>query len=134
AEKFGESSEPSALPWDQIKSSTFTKLADLGDIIKKLNVSHQQRVTKNPEYQFLLEDIEEFRRSDSIQEISLNQTELKKEREKSRIKNRERVNKALELRGLPLWKEGEPQPKMDFDFILDESLNVMRDYIKIAQR
>ncbi len=134
AEKFGESSEPSALPWDQIKSSTFTKLADLGDIIKKLNVSHQQRVTKNPEYQFLLEDIEEFKRSDSIQEISLNQTELKKEREKSRIKNRERVNKALELRGLPLWKEGEPQPKMDFDFILDESLNVMRDYIKIAQR
>src|SRR5690606_38411484 len=76
AEKFGESSEPSALPWDQIKPSTFTRVADLTSVNKKLNDIHQERMKKSPEYQYLLEDIEEFQKLDSIQEISLNQVEL----------------------------------------------------------
>lgn len=84
---------------------------------------------KSPEYAYLLEDIEEFKKLDSIQEISLNQVELQKERDKTKVKNRERINKGLELRGLPLWKEGQPQPKTEFDFVLDESLNVMTDFI-----
>src|SRR5690606_6947720 len=29
ADKYGESAEPSALPWDEIKSSDYTKIADL---------------------------------------------------------------------------------------------------------
>ncbi|HLS94326.1 MAG TPA: carboxy terminal-processing peptidase [Sphingobacterium sp.] len=133
AEKFGESSEPSALPWDQIKPSTFTRVADLTSVNKKLNDIHQERMKKSPEYQYLLEDIEEFQKLDSIQEISLNQVELQKERDKTRARNRARINKGLELRGLPLWKEGEPQPKTEFDFVLDESLNVMADYIKAVR-
>ncbi|SFT02622.1 carboxy terminal-processing peptidase [Sphingobacterium wenxiniae] len=133
AEKFGESSEPSALPWDQIKPSNFAKVTDLGETIKALTTKHESRMKKSPEYQFLLEDIEEFGKADTIQEISLKQEELQKEREKNKMKNRARVNKALELRGLPLWKEGEPQPKTEFDFILDETLNVMADYIAVAK-
>src|SRR5690606_10470214 len=133
AEKFGESSEPSALPWDQIKPSNFTKVTDLGETIKALTTKHESRMKKSPEYQFLLEDIEEFGKADTIQEISLKQEELQKEREKNKMKNRARVNKALELRGLPLWKEGEHQPKTEFDFILDETLNVMADYIAVAK-
>ncbi|MFD1771469.1 carboxy terminal-processing peptidase [Sphingobacterium suaedae] len=129
AEKFGESSEPSALPWDQIKPSTFSRVADLGTVNQKLNDIHQKRMQKSPEYAYLLEDIEEFKKLDSIQEISLNQVELQKERDKTKVKNRARINKGLELRGLPLWKEGQPQPKTEFDFVLDESLNVMTDFI-----
>jgi len=132
ADKFGESSEASALPWDQIDPTYFSKLTDLAALTEKLNAIHRQRVENSPEYRFLLEDIEEFKNSDSIQEISLNRSALKKEREKSRAKNRNRVNKALEVRGLPLWREGEPQPKTDFDFILDESLNVVADYIEMT--
>jgi len=133
AEKFGESSEPSALPWDQIKSSNFTAVADLTNLKNQLKEVHELRMEKSPEYAYLLEDIEEFQKLDSIQEISLNQDKLKEEREKTRAKNRARINKGLELRGLPLWKEGEPQPKTDFDFILDESLSVMADYIRFGQ-
>lgn len=132
AEKFGESSEPSALPWDQIKATSFQRVADLQSVTQKLNDIHSARMKKSPEYAYLLEDIEEFKKYDSIQEISLNQVELKKEREKNRMKNRARINKGLELRGLPLWKEGQPQPKVDFDFILDESLKVMTDYINVT--
>lgn len=129
AEKYGESSEPAALPWDQIKPTPFNLVADLKVVNEKLNAIHEERMKKSPEYSFLMEDIKEFSKLDSVQKISLNIEELKKEREKNKAKNRARINKELELRGRPLWKEGEPQPKIDFDFILDESLNVMTDFI-----
>ncbi|KGE14865.1 carboxy terminal-processing peptidase [Sphingobacterium deserti] len=134
AEKFGESSEPSALPWDQIKPSSFKRVADLASVNEKLNSIHQARMSKSPEYKYLLEDIDEFTKLDSLQEISLNQVELQKERDKAKAKNRSRINQGLQLRNLPLWKEGEPQPKTDFDFVLDESMNVMADMINLVKK
>ncbi len=134
AEKFGESSEPAALPWDQIKPTNFNRVADLASVTKKLNDIHEVRMKKSPEYKYLMEDIEEFKKFDNVEEISLSEVELKKERDAVRLKNRARVNKGLELRGLPLWKEGQPQPKVEFDFMLDESLNVMSDYVRLLKK
>ena len=131
AEEFGESSRPSALPWDQIKPTTFTKVADLDAINKQLEQDHEARMEKSPAYSFLLEDIEEFTQKDSIPSVTLNEDKLKAEREKNRLKQRERINKQLAFLGQPLWKEGEPQPKLDYDFILEESANVLADYIRL---
>jgi len=129
AEKYGESSQPSALPWDQIKPTPFTKIHDLKTVNEQLNQSHEKRMQNSPAYQFLLEDIALFNKLDTVPEVSLKESELKKERDDNKAKNRDRINKELALRGLPLWKEGQPQPKTDFDYILDESLNVMADFI-----
>ncbi|MBL1410487.1 carboxy terminal-processing peptidase [Sphingobacterium faecale] len=134
AEKFGESSEPAALPWDQIKGTAFSKLADLKGTTQKLQDIHLKRMEKSPEYKFLLEDIEEFNKSDSIAQISLNQVKLKKERDLNKTKNRARINKLLEIHHMPLWKEGQPQPKVEFDFILDESMKVMKDYVQLVKK
>lgn len=134
AEKFGESSEPAALPWDQIKATNYSTVYDLKPTIQQLNAIHEKRIEKAPEFQFLLEDIEEFNKLDAIPQVSLNESKLKAEREANRIKNRTRVNKALELRGLPLWKEGQPQPKVDLDFILDESVQVMADFVSLKSK
>jgi len=133
AEKFGESSEPAALPWDQIERAPFQRLVDLGETTQLLNALHQARMKKSAEYNFLLEDIQEFIKTDSIPKAPLNQAKLKKERDEQKVKSRERVNKVLALHGKPLWKDGEPQPKLDFDFILDESLRVMADFIPMNQ-
>lgn len=134
AEKFGESSEPAALPWDQIKGTNFTRVGDLKSTKEQLQSIHMKRMEKSPEYKFLLEDIDDFNKSDSIAQISLNQEKLKKERDVSKAKNRARINKLLELHNMPLWKEGQPQPKVEFDFILDESMNVMKDFIMIGKK
>lgn len=131
AEKFGESSEPAALPWDQIKPTNYTPVADLGNVKNMLADIHQKRMEKSPAYEILLEDIKRFNEEDSITKVSLNETVLKKEREENLRKNRERINRQLAFQGLPLWKEGEPQPKNEFDFVLDESLNVMTDFIRL---
>lgn len=133
AEKFGESSEKAALPWDQIKSTNFQKIADLKDINNKLNEIHKTRMVKSPAYSYLMEDIEEFNKDEEMPAISLNETKLKAEREKIRLKNRDRINKQLAFLGKPLWKEGQPQPKLEYDFVLDESANVMIDYIKLKK-
>ena len=129
AEKFGESSEPSALPWDQIKPTQFAKIGEIKPISTQLEEIHKQRMQKSPAYSFLLEDIEEFNKNETMPAISLNETKLKAEREKSRLKQRERINKQLAFQGDPLWKEGEPQPKIEYDFVLEESSKVMTDYI-----
>ena len=133
ADKFGESSEPAALPWDQIKGSTFNRVADLSADLKTLKSLHEARMAKSDEYKFLLDDIKEFDKLDSISQISLNVEQLKKERDESKAKNRARINKLLELHNMPLWKEGQPQPKVEFDFILEESLNIMKDFISLKK-
>jgi carboxyl-terminal processing protease len=65
--------------------------------------------------------------------VALNEAILKKQRDENQQKNRDRINQALKIRGLPAWNEGEPQPKIDFDFIKDESLKVMADFISIKK-
>ena len=132
AEKFGESSEPSALPWDQIKPSSFAKVADLSSVKGQLAQLHKARMEKSPAYAFLLEDIEEFNKNEDFPPISLNETKLKEEREKIRLKQRDRINKQLSYLGLPLWKEGQPQPKLEYDFVLDESAKAIADFIRLS--
>src|SRR3546814_2150313 len=58
AEKYGESSEPSALPWDRISATDFAPVADLDPIIGQLATKHQTRMEGTAAYGFLLEDIE----------------------------------------------------------------------------
>jgi len=134
AEKFGESSEPSALPWDQIKPSNFTQIGNLKTINSQLEEIHKARMAKSPAYEFLLEDIAEFNKNETIPAVSLNEATLKAEREKNRIKNRERINKQLSFMGKPLWKEGQPQPKLEYDFVLEESANVLTDFIRLKNK
>ncbi len=134
AEKYGESSEPAALPWDQIKSTSYAKINDLSAVKKQLSSKHEARMKTSEEYKFLKEDIEEFNKAmNTTSKISLNEEALKKERDSNKLKNRNRLNKILELHNMPLWKDGEPQPKVEFDFILEESLNVMRDFINLKK-
>ena len=132
-DKYGESSEPSALPWDQINPTRFTPVADLSDVIKELDKKHNSRMFKSQEYKFLMEDIELSKKRESEVSVTLNEEALKKERDENQRKNRERINEGLKIRGLPLWKEGEPQPVINFDFIKDESLKVMADFISIKK-
>lgn len=134
SEKYGESAEPAALPWDQIRSTNFTKINDLNAIKNQLAAKHDVRMKNSAEYKFLLEDIEEFTKvMSTTSTISLNEAKLKIERDENKLKNRNRINKLLELHNMPLWKEGQPQPKVEFDFILEESLNVMKDLITVKK-
>lgn len=79
-EQFGESSFDNALPWTQIKAADYKPFADLSGIVPKLIASHDKRVSHDPDFKYLQEDIAEVNALRQKNLISLNETERRKTR------------------------------------------------------
>ena len=130
-DKYGESSEPRALPWDTIAPSKYSLVANLDDVKGKLLSMHKERMKTSLGYQNLQQDIAEFAKREAETSITLNEVQLKKERDDQEAKVLLRENQRRAAKGLPPLKKGEAKPKDDVDFIRDEGLQIMADYIKI---
>jgi carboxyl-terminal processing protease len=130
-DKYGESSEPRALPWDTIAPSKYSLIANLDNVKRKLLSMHQERMKTSLGYQNLQQDIAEFAKREAETTITLNEVQLKKERDDQEAKVLLRENQRRAAKGLPPLKKGEAKPKDDLDFIRDEGLQIMADYIKI---
>ncbi|MES3016741.1 MAG: carboxy terminal-processing peptidase [Bacteroidota bacterium] len=130
-DKYGESSEPRALPWDTIAPSNYAAVANLNPVKQKLIVQHDQRMKSSLEFKNLNEDIAEYAKRDAETTITLNEAQLKKERDEQESKSLARENQRRAAKGLAPLKKGEPKPKDDIDFIRDESLQIMADYISL---
>jgi carboxyl-terminal processing protease len=130
-DKYGESSEPRALPWDTIAPSKYSLVANLDDVKGKLLSMHKERMKTSLGYQNLQQDIAEFAKREAETSITLNEEQLKKERDDQEAKVLLRENQRRAAKGLPPLKKGEAKPKDDVDFIRDEGLQIMADYIKI---
>jgi carboxyl-terminal processing protease len=131
ADKFGESSEPAALPWDQIKSTTYTRVANLKPLIDTLEEKHEKRLAASQEYKYMLEDIEQLKERENETSVTLNEAKLKKERDIREAQNLDRINARRKLKGLEPLKKGDTIPKTDNDFVADESLKVIADMLSI---
>lgn len=140
ADKYGESSEKSALPWDEIESSQYRKVANLSSTIAELKAKHDARMKSSKEFNYLLQDIAEFKKRDTEVSIPLNEVALKAQRDDLEGKNLKRENERRISRGLqPLpvsskekkeAKAKEEKVKEDtFDFIQDETIKIITDYI-----
>ena len=130
-DKYGESSEPRALPWDTISPSQYSPVADLSGIKQKLIALHKGRMNTSLGYKNLQEDIAEFAKRESETSITLNEEQLKKERDEQEAKSLQRENQRRAAKGLAPLRKGEAKPKDDIDFIRDEGLQIMADYIQI---
>ncbi|HEY1061824.1 MAG TPA: carboxy terminal-processing peptidase [Daejeonella sp.] len=130
-DKYGESSEPRALPWDTIAPSKYSLVANLDDVKRKLLSMHKERMKTSLGYQNLQQDIADFAKREAETTVTLNEVQLKKERDDQEAKVLLRENQRRAAKGLPPLKKGEARPKDDVDFIRDEGLQIMADYIKI---
>ena len=130
-DKYGESSEPSALPWDTISPSQFNPLASLDKVKRKLIALHQERMKTSVGFKDLQEDIAEFAKREAETSITLNEAQLKKERDEQEAKSLLRENQKRIAKGLAPLKKGEIKPKEDIDFIRDEGLQIIADFIQI---
>ncbi len=134
-DKIGEDTEPSALPFDMVKPSTYQTLANLTEVRKQLVQLHDERMKKSVDYKVLVADIEEGKKRDLETSITLNETKLKTEREALAARSLARTNELRSAKGMPLLKKGEKATKEEiFDFIQDESMRIIVDYIKLQQR
>ncbi|MEO5909630.1 MAG: carboxy terminal-processing peptidase [Pelobium sp.] len=131
ADKYGESAEKSALPWDEIKSSDYKKVANLAPAITELNADHTARMKNSKEYDYLLQDIAEFKKRDAETSIPLNEVVLKKQKDEQENKNLQRDNDLREARGLPPIVKGGTKPlkEENYDFMQSETIKIITDFI-----
>ncbi|WP_407352904.1 carboxy terminal-processing peptidase [Luteimonas sp. R10] len=101
ASEFGESTYDNALPWTRIASVPHTRYGDFKPLLPQLNVLHESRVAEDPEFQWWVEDVEQFRAERAKKYVSLNEAERRAEREREDAKRRERQEQRRAL-GLPL--------------------------------
>ena len=132
--KFGEDTEPSALPWDVIQKSNFSPIADLAAVKTTLVNRHKARMEKSLDYKILNQDIADMQKRDKETSVTLNQAKLKAERDSLEAKSLAQTNLVRTSRGLPAVKKGDKIKKEEtYDFIEDESLKVMVDLIEMKK-
>ena len=133
ADKYGESAEPAALAWDTVKPSKYSPVANLTTVNANLVKLHEQRMKVSDEYTYLLDDIANFRKRDAETSVSVNEATLKADREAQEAKNFARENKRRASRGLAPLKKGEVKASDESDFIEDESLKIIADFISFKK-
>ncbi|WP_226469413.1 carboxy terminal-processing peptidase [Luteimonas panaciterrae] len=101
ASKFGESTYDNALPWTRIAGVPHTQYGNFAILLPRLDTLHKARVANDKEFQWVEEDVAEFRAEEAKKYISLNEAERRAERDRqdAKRKSRQEQRKAL---GLPL--------------------------------
>lgn len=130
-DEFGEASEPSALPWDQIAPTEYQIYGDIKTYVPKLEEEHEKRIKDNFEFQYLKEDIEEYKIRKKKVEYSLNEEVRAKEREKFEKRKEERKKKREKYENLELKDKEEvekPNIRID-DPMLEETGFILADLI-----
>jgi carboxyl-terminal processing protease len=126
-EQFGESSNPGALPWDEIRSTLYQKtpLVTTGTL-QYLNKTYQERLKNDALLSDFVQQTEDARKNYNETRISLNESIRKKELEEA-----ERKRDAAAPGNTKLDKEGKPITNglnLDDEY-LREGLLVLTDLI-----
>ena len=131
---FGESSEISALPWDKINPTNYKMFNNLNDIIPKLQSFSENRRNNDPEFQYLKEDIRDYKNSKKQKYISLNEEVRKQKKDEEDEKEFQRENERRKRKGLKLLEKGEVPEKSDEDndIFLTETATIVTDMIKLS--
>ncbi len=86
ASEFGESANPSALPWDQIGSARYNLTSDVSpELISELNNSYESRLLNDLELKELVTQANELKQNLAKTTISLNEKKRKEEMEASKV-------------------------------------------------
>ncbi len=117
--EIGESSQPNALLWDQIKPVKYTFYGDTESYLPNLIARFHSRTASNSDYQELLESIEKVRENQERTQISLNEEKRRREREQNQAEKNE--------------EEEDPEAETENkDLMLTESGHILSDYIQLA--
>lgn len=139
-EDYGERSLDNALPWDQVRSAKYIKVASPTNYYDKIRSLHEKRVRSDKSFKLLLEQLELVKESNDKKTISLMESKRKAEREKLLDMRHELENELRIVQGL------EPLPRRDdtveideiddkeekpLDILLQEAARILNDLIQI---
>lgn len=102
-EQFGESSRPSALPWDVIRKTEFQKANNVNDkLVSNLSKDYQERLKSDTALKKYVSEVDEARESYSQTKISLNEATRRKEMESRPKVGDVPVDTRVSKEGLPV--------------------------------
>jgi len=145
-EDFGESSFDNALPWVQIKAADYSPVGNLEQLVPNLLKRLEIRVKNDKDYQYLLEDVAEFKQLRKKNQISLNEAERRKERDvqEAKLKARKTGQEApddisssrddglqADERNLSNDLTAEKARKDAKDVLLNEAVHVLSDEVEM---
>lgn len=121
SEEVGESAQPSALPWDEIKSVDFKTTGHTNPkLITKLQKYYQQRLDSDEDLKRLLSDIKEIRAERKNTVVSLNEKKRRAEKAKWDTKRKERKERDKKL-----------NKKEDRDIFLQNGGKILTEMIRL---
>ncbi len=126
-EQFGESSSPSALPWDEIRSTLYQKTPVINSrVIAGLNQSYNNRLKTDPNLNRFVDETAITRKNLKDTRISLNETVRKKELEDAEKRaNQNKLNTKIAGKEIPVVSD----LKEVGDEYLREGLFILGDLI-----
>lgn len=152
----GESSYDKALPWDQIKEAPHAKYFNFSQILSPLISDHEERAEKDPDFVFILDQLELINKNKSKKTISLNEKTRLKEKEEIELASMVIENKRRTSKGLKAYANIEEYKKekdseeeadiaaqseehvnkidVDGDAFLIETGNILVDFIRLTSK
>ena len=98
--EFGEGALKNALPYDQVPKAKYTKWPETPHVfLEELKRRSAERVKQNPEFHYVLEDIERLRKKLDENRISLNEEVRRAELEQDKIRKETRVAERIARQG-----------------------------------
>ena len=133
-ERFGESVRDSALPWDTVDTTRFRRGAPLDDTIESLIVNHGERSKHDPNFQYLLNGIQEIEEARARDTISLNVNTRIAEREEERTRALQRENDRRAALGLePLDSLEDIDEDERPDILLEQAAEIASDLAALRE-
>jgi carboxyl-terminal processing protease len=94
--EFGEGALKNALPYDEVPPAKYTKWSDTHSLfLNELKARSTARVTANPEFHYVMEDMEQLRKKISDNRISLNEEVRRREVQEDKTRKESRSKERL---------------------------------------
>ncbi|AEI49336.1 carboxy terminal-processing peptidase [Runella slithyformis] len=136
AEEYGESSQPTALPWDQIATARFDLSKALNEKqVAKLKEKYQQRLKSETEMKTFVDELELFRKARENTVVSLQETKRKKEREEAEKKRAalKKLETEEEVDDDESTTPAKAADKKKKDIYMNETNRILADYIALSK-
>ena len=128
ANQYGESSNPSALPWDVITSANFQKTYDINDkLLSTINKNYQDRIKNDASLKNYISETDDLKKNLTLSKVSLNEAKRKQEIAEAAAKkpSTDKLNtKIVSKDGLPI----QDLSKIEDEF-LREGILVLADIL-----
>ncbi len=145
AEEYGESSQPSALPWDMIAATKYAPSAAITEpVLTKLQKNTQDRLKTEPELKKLIADFDYWKKAKERKSIALQEDKRRKEIEEQKKRNAQELNPdiaaavedtkpvANDSTSIAQAKEKALKERREKDAYLKETERILVDYIQLS--